>query len=159
MADADLADNGDASEEVQVVMNPSELLQQAGRVTGIQEASNLLSEAILSERQVDNHLNAILAKRSNVERGLANLKDSLGLLGLMQKHAESIAGSTKQASASARRERWLRLSAGASGWAHPCRDARLADTLHTSRREAYKLNGADEIRLAAAACVVIRRHD
>ena len=98
MADADLADNGDASEEVQIVMNPSELLQQAGRVTGIQEASNLLSEAILSERQVDNHLNAILAKRSNVERGLANLKDSLGLLGLMQKHAESIAGSTKHAS-------------------------------------------------------------
>ena len=58
----------------------------------------MLSEAILSERQVDNHLNAILAKRSNVERGLANLKDSLGLLGLMQKHAESIAGSTKHAS-------------------------------------------------------------
>ncbi|QDZ22070.1 subunit 4 of oligomeric Golgi complex [Chloropicon primus] len=79
-------------------LNPVELLQQAERVSNVQEASALLSEAILCEKQVDNHLNDILSKRNTLERGLANLKDSLGLLDLMQKHAESIAGSTKQAS-------------------------------------------------------------
>ena len=79
--------------------NPMQLLYEAERVQGVQEASKLLSEAILCERQVDTHLNTILSKRTQVEKGLVNLKDSLGLLGLMQKHAESIASSTKQASA------------------------------------------------------------
>ena len=79
-------------------MSPLELLQQAERVTGVREASALLSEAILCERKVDAHLNELLSKRTSVETGVANLKDSLGLLGLMQQHAETIAQQTKQAS-------------------------------------------------------------
>ena len=87
-----------AGADAGAALDAAQLLAQSGQVTNAQDAARLLSEAIACERDVDHELQAILARRSQVEQSLASAKDSLGLLGLMQRHAETIAASTRHAS-------------------------------------------------------------